>query len=207
MTTFRPVDAHFDHPRRPVEILAVGVDPEAAMLRSVLENFGATVLLHLPGTPKDILAVLDRPDTEPSLLLICGHGDEHGFVVEEMGEGLGFDTSMLAGTDRLPPRAIAGRAHLPGWTVLSTGCLTGNPAMADAFRQGGVAALIGPEDYPEGTAAALFAIHMCYELVVRGRSVEDAWRRAAGYDEHSRMYVLHTPSDTLRLPGPASPSP
>lgn len=199
MTTFKPVDSHFDHPRHPVEIMEVGMDPEATMLRTVLESFGAVVLLHLPGTPEDILDVLDRPGSEPSLLIICGHGDKHGFVVEEMGEGLGIDTSMLVGKDRLPPRAIAERVQLPGWTVLSTGCLTGSAAMADAFRTGEVAALIGPEDYPEGTAASLFAIHICYELIVRKRSVEEAWRRAAGYDEASRMFVLHTPADTLRV--------
>lgn len=182
--------------------MEIGVDPEAPMLRSVLESFGATVLLHLPGTPGDILDVLDRPRSEPSLLIICGHGDEHGFVVEEIGDSLGIDTSMLIGDDRLPPRAIADRVHLPGWIVLSTGCLTGGPAMADAFRKGNVAALIGPEDYPEGTAAALFAIHFCHELIVRKRNVEDAWRRAAGYDAGSGMYVLHTPSRTLRVRGP-----
>jgi hypothetical protein len=179
-----------------------GTDPEAAMLRSVLENFGATVLLHLPDTPGDILDVLDRPGSEPSLLIVCGHGDEEGLVVGEMGEGRGIDTSMLVGKDRLPPQAIAERVHLPGWTVLSTGCLTGNSAMADVFRKGGVAALIGPEDYPEGTATALFAIHLLYELIVRKRSVEDAWRRAASYDEQSRMFVLHTPADTLRVASP-----
>ena len=79
--------------------------------------------------------------------------------------------------------------------------------MADAFRRGDVAALIGPEDYPDGTAAALFAIQFCYELIVRDRGVEDAWRRAAGYDERSRMFVLHPPETTFRLPDPAAPSP
>jgi hypothetical protein len=174
------------------------------MLRAVLESFGATVLLHLPGTPGDILAVLNRPGTEPSLLIVSGHGDEAGFVIEEVGEGLGIDTAMVVGGDRLPPRAIAERVHLPGWTVLSTACLTGGGVMADAFRRGGVAAQIGPEDYPEGTTAALFAIQFCYELIVRERDVEDAWRRAAGYGKQSRMFVLHTLETTLRLPGPAT---
>lgn len=54
MATFQPVDTHFGHPRPPLEI--VEVDPEAAMPRTVLASFGATVLLHVATRPGSLVA-------------------------------------------------------------------------------------------------------------------------------------------------------
>lgn len=197
MTTSEPPGARFFMPRVPVEILSLSPDPEATMLRSVLESFGVAVSLHLPGTPGDILTVLDRPGSAPSLLILSGHGDEDGFVIQPVAEGIGVDLSMLLRPDRLPPSALAGNVHLPGWTVLSTGCVTGSLAMVDAFRNGGVAAYIAPVEYPDAPDAVLFAIHLFHALIVRAASVEDAWRRAAAYGGDSRMFALHTPTRSL----------
>ena len=199
MTTFQPAGTRFFAPRAPVEILSMGSDAEATMLRAVLESLNAVVLMHHPGTPGDILTVLDRPRSEPSLLILSGHGDDDGFIIQEVAEGIGVDLSMLVRPDRLPPQALAGRVHLPGWTVLSTGCVTGSPAMVDVFRNAGVAAYIAPDDYPDGSDAVLFTIHVFHALIVRKASVEDAWRRAASYGGDSRMFQLHTPSLSLRV--------
>lgn len=200
MTTFNPVDAQFFAARRPVEMLMLGADASAIAIRAVLEDFGAVVLMHLPGTPEDILRVLDPPDAEPSLLLIIGHGDERGFIVGEFATGLGFDTSMLVG-DALPAAALAGHVHLPGWTVLSVGCMTGSPEIVAAFLAGGVGAYLAPDDYPDGPAATLFAIQVMYGLLVQHRSIEDAWRQAAAFEPNNAMYALHTPSGMHRLSG------
>lgn len=197
MSTFRPAGTGFFRSQVPVEILSLSPDPEATMLRAVLESLDAVVLLHRPGTPGDILAVLDRPASEPSLLILSGHGDDDGFVIDEVAEGIGIDTSMLVRPDRLPPSVLAGKVHLPGWTVLGTGCVTGSPAMVDVFRKAGVAAYIAPDDYLDASDAILLAIHLFHELIVRKASVEDAWRRAAAYGGDSRMFGLHTPTDSL----------
>lgn len=199
MTTFQPPATRFFHPRMPVEILSLSPDSEATMLRALLESLGAVVLLHHPGTPGDILTVLDRSGTDPSLLILSGHGDDDGFVIEEVAEGIGIDLSMLVRPDRLPPSALAGKVHLPGWTVLSTGCRTGSPAMVDVFRNARAAAYIAAADYPDGSDTILFAIHLFYELIVRKASVEDAWRRAASYGGDSRMFQLHTQTGSLRI--------
>ncbi|MFD0985624.1 hypothetical protein [Methyloligella solikamskensis] len=45
------VDESFFAPRTPVGIVAVGDQGEALVLRAILENLGAVVSLHLPGTP------------------------------------------------------------------------------------------------------------------------------------------------------------
>lgn len=204
MTTFQPPATRFFHPRVPVEILSLSPDSEATMLRAVLESLGAVVLLHHPGTPGDILAVLDRPESDPSLLILSGHGDDEGFVIDEVAEGIGVDLSMLVRSNRLPPSALAGRVHLPGWTVLGTGCRTGAPAMVDVFRNAGVAHYIAPDDYPDASDAVLFAIHLFHDLIVRKASVEDAWRRAAAYGGDSRMFQLQTQTDSLRIGDPGS---
>ncbi len=154
---------------------------------------------RVPGTPGHILAVLDRPDSAPSLLILRGHGDEDGFVIEPVAEGIGVDLSMLVRPDRLPPHALAGTVRLGGWTVVSTGRMTGSPAMVDAFRNGGVAVYIAPDEYPDAPDAVLFAMHLFHALIVRTASVEDAWRRTAAYCGGGRMIMLHTPAQSFRL--------
>jgi hypothetical protein len=41
-----------------VAVIAVGDTGEALLVRSLLEGLGATVVLHLIGTPRDLLRVM-----------------------------------------------------------------------------------------------------------------------------------------------------
>ncbi|MBO0754596.1 MAG: hypothetical protein J2P54_01940 [Bradyrhizobiaceae bacterium] len=45
------IDQSFYFPRTPVSIIDCGDPPEALTIRGLLENMGAVVTMHLPGTP------------------------------------------------------------------------------------------------------------------------------------------------------------
>jgi hypothetical protein len=194
--SFSPVDSRFLFPRTPVGIVDYGDTGEALLVRAILESLGAVTLLHLPGTPEDFLRCLEQGEAAPPYLVLCGHGDETGFVFGEYGEGI--DTSALVGTS-LPPAALTGRVRLPGCVVLSTACLSGREELGRAFLQGRVRAYVAPDDYPLGADVPLFVMHFFHRLLARGAGVEEAWAHAAGYDEPSRMFVCHTPTGVRRL--------
>jgi hypothetical protein len=190
-----PIDTRFLVPRMPVAVVAIGAADEAWLVRAILESLGAVVTLHLPGTPEDVLLVLGQGEPAPPYLVLCGHGDEQGFVLGEFGAEI--DTSALVG-ESLPPAAMAARAHLPNRIVISTACATGTAAFADAVLGGGVAAYIAPDGYPSGASVPLFIHLLFHQLLVRGASLEAAWRRAAGYDDETRAFVLAAKSGTIR---------
>ncbi|SHL83616.1 hypothetical protein SAMN05216268_106364 [Streptomyces yunnanensis] len=57
--------------------------------------------------------------------------------------------------------------------VLSTGCMTGNDAMARSFLDGGCSACVAPRGYPDGTAAFAFAAAFyCQTLALRASPPE-----------------------------------
>jgi hypothetical protein len=39
-----------------------------------------------------------------------------------------------------------------------------------------------------------------HQLIAHKAPIETAWRHAAAYDAAARLFVLHTPETTLRLP-------
>lgn len=130
------VESRFYFPRRPVSVVDIGDAGEALLIRAILENLGAVVTLHLPGTPGDFLLTL-ADSTSPEHIIICGHGRETGFHFGDYGEDI--DVSMLR-AGQLPPEAIARHIDLPGRIVISTACKTGAPGMAAAFLGGGLTA-------------------------------------------------------------------
>jgi len=161
---------------------------EAQLIRALLENLGAVVTLHQPGTPKDFLRVLGQGEAAGSSLVICAHGDANGFVFGEYAPVI--DTSFLK-NGSMPAHAIAGNVHLPGRVVVSTACGTGTAAFAKAFVDGGVRAYIAPSSEPEGSDVALFLHHLFHQLLRRGAPLDAAWAHARGYDEQGAMFVLH----------------
>ena len=201
-----PIDTRFYSPRTPIAIVDYGATSEAHALRVLLELMGAVTLLHQPGTPEDLLLILGQGEAAPPYVVLCGHGDQVGLVLGEYAPSI--DTTALEGTS-MPPPAIAGRIHLPGRTVINTACLAGREEMGRAFLRGGLRAYIAPDDYPEGRDVLLFLLHLFHPLLARGRDwVEEAWERAAAYDEESRMWLLHTPEGARRVRNPpALPSP
>jgi hypothetical protein len=187
MTETMAVDEMFQAPRAPVAVVAIGDSGEALLVRSVLESLGAAVTLHLIGAPEDFLRVLAQGESAPRYLVICGHGDEKGFVFGEYADGI--DISALS-NGSMPPAAIAGRADLPGKIVVSTACYTGTKAFADAFRAGGAAVYVAPDGDPHGADAPLF-VHLLFHRILRkGVSPEEAFREVLQLDDEFRIFTM-----------------
>lgn len=153
----RAIDQSFCVPRTPIAIIDSGDPPEAWAIRALLENMGAVVTMHLPGTPGDFLLTLGQGELAPEFVIICGRGDENGIVFGEYAPGI--DTSCLVdGT--LPARALAEKIELPGRVVLRTACDSGVEYYGRAFLEGGVRACIAPLSSPDGADALLFVHHL-----------------------------------------------
>jgi hypothetical protein len=186
----KTVDQSFYVPRVPVAVIDCGETSEALLLRGLLENMGAVVALHQPGTPADFLLVLGQGRDAPGFIVICGHGDENGLVFGDYAPDI--DTSCLV-QGSMPARALAGKVDLPNRVVLSTACATGSPEFGRAFIAGSVRAYIAPASYPEGAAALLFAHHFFYSILCCGMEPEAACLQARSYDEESGKFTLQGP--------------
>lgn len=186
----RLVDEKFCRPRTPISVVAVGEASEAYLVRSVLESLGATVLLHLIGTPEDFLRVVAQGESAPRYVVICGHGNEKGLVFGEYGEGI--DVSALQ-DGCMPSVAIAERANLPGRILISTACGTGSTGFGEAFVKGGVAAYIAPDGYPDGADAGLF-VHLLFDQILRkGELPASALRQVQRYCPEFGHFTLSSP--------------
>ncbi len=181
------IDEQFHAPRTPIAVVAIGDSGESLLVRSILENLGASVTLHLIGTPEDFLRVLGQGESAPRYVVICGHGDENGFVFGEYTEGI--DVSALT-NGSMPPAAIAARVALPGRIVVSTACYSGTPAFSEAFHAGRVAAYIAPDGDPDGAAAALFVHLLFHRLLHKGVAPNEAFREVLEHDEEFRMFTI-----------------
>lgn len=183
------IDQKFMFPRVPVAVVDIGDTLEALLIRSMLESLGAVVTLHLPGTPEDFLTLIAGGERVHQHLIICGHGDENGFVFGDYIEDI--DTSMLV-EGSLPPSVVAEHARLDGKIVLSTCCETGGKAFADAIvGKGGAALYVAPDGSPEGADAPLFVHCFYHALLARKQTPEAALERARSYDEAAVMFVGH----------------
>lgn len=173
------VDRYFFFPRTAVSIIAIGDTGEALLLRAMLESLGASVRLHLPGTPEDILVCLKQPDNPPPYLIISGHGDENGLVVGEFDPDV---TRMKLRDGSMPAETFIGHIDLPDTFILSTACCAGSQAFAKAFIQGRASAYVASAGYPDGAATPLFVHLLFYELLIRKSPLEDALQRANQLD-------------------------
>lgn len=183
------IDQKFMFARVPVAVVDIGDTLEALLIRAMLESLGAVVTLHLPGTPGDFLTLIGAGERVHQHLVICGHGDDNGFVFGDYIEDI--DTSMLV-EGSLPPSVVAEHVRLSGKIVLSTCCETGGRAYGDAFvEKGGAALYVAPDGSPEGTDAPLFVHCFFHQLLARKQTPEAALERARAYDEAAGMFVGH----------------
>jgi hypothetical protein len=185
------VDETFYHPRTPVSVVAVGEASEALLVRSLLENLGATVALHQIGTPEDFLGVIGQGPAAQYVVL-CGHGDENGFVFGDYADGIGIDISGLR-SGSMPAQVIAERVQLRGKVVVSTACETGRAGFGAAFMRGGVAAYIAPDGAPHGADALLF-VHLFFHQLLRKRATPTfATQYAKSCDPEPGMFQIFGP--------------
>ncbi len=191
-----PVDTRFDDKKVPVSIAHVDRGEHSIMLRHLLEELGAVVLLHGISTPGDFTKVISQVEEAPPFLIVSTHGDENGLVFG--GYIPSIDVSMLV-EGSMPPSYIAQQVKLPGTVVINLGCGGGQQSMAQAFLAGGARGYIGTDPNPPTSNHALFVAHFFLSIIRRKRSVEASWRVAAGYDEHSRSYLYYDANGRQRV--------
>lgn len=121
----------------------VGNEPEA--LRQSLECFGYTVLTIYVGRPNDFVGILKgRLPLEPDYIIIDSHGDESGFIMEELSEEI-YAPDEPRGS--FSPEDIRRNLELSEKVIISLGCMTGTEKMSEAFAVGNT--YIAPSDYIE----------------------------------------------------------
>lgn len=172
--------------------LVCGPDCEmdTSAIRTALEYFGARVFMYWIGRPSDLMDVLTGEDLYPDmdLIILNFHGDEGQFVMPELDETVYEDNEPQ---DDFGPREIARFAKLDGKVVLGNGCTLGDPLLAQAFLDSGCSIYIGPDDYPDGNAALMFALRFCYEIIQNKRSVKEAFSIAKETDKETSMYQMY----------------
>lgn len=171
------------------EVDLVDIDDSSSRpIRDALEEFGIRVHYHPIGQPRHIVAALGstRP-VAPFVILGC-HGDEGRILLPELGEPV---ASAQPFNGLMGPDEVRRHLRLAGSFVVSLGCETGSPELAEAFLDAGAAGYFAPQEAPDGHAAFLVAVLFFYGLT-GGKTVAEAAQRARGYDGATSMWRLWT---------------
>ncbi|MBP1903774.1 hypothetical protein J2Z32_000386 [Paenibacillus turicensis] len=165
-------------------------DLEVQAIRSTLEYLGARVFVYWVGRPLDFISVLSGDDLYPDtdFILLCFHGVDGQFVMPELAEEI-YETDEPRGDFGVDQ--VVRYANLEGKVVLANGCTLGLPETAKAFLQAGCKTYIGPDDYPDGNMALMFALRLFYELIQNKKSVQQAFHLTQAMDEEMKMYRLY----------------
>ncbi|MBF6174437.1 hypothetical protein [Nocardia blacklockiae] len=179
-----------------VDLLDIG-DSSARVLRSALEELGIRVNYLPIGQPRHVIAALggDHP-IAPYVIVSC-HGDSGSIILPELG-GTVADAQPFV--DRMGPEQVERYLRIPGSVVISTGCETGEPALAQAFLRAGAGSYFAPTDAPDGYAAFVAVLLMFYELT-EGRELLDAAERVRTYNDNLSMWRLWHRSPDVRQSG------
>ncbi|KMZ44376.1 MULTISPECIES: hypothetical protein [Bacillales] len=172
--------------------LVVGPDTDldSQAIRNTLEYFGARVFTYWIGRPSDLIDVLNGSDLYPNtdMIILNFHGDEGSLLMPELGEDVYEEGEPK---DNFGPDEVSRFAKLDGKIVLGNGCSLGDAKLAKAFLDSGCHTYIGPDDYPDGSSALMFALRFFYEVIQNKKSVEEAFRIAKATDEETEMYQLY----------------
>ena len=161
-----------------VALIVISDTSEAQLLRLALESVGAMVQLHLVGRPSDFFAAFEFFGQSPDVAIICGHGDDEGFIFPGMAPGV--DTIVLP-ADRLTPDIAKSHLRAAPPVIISTACGTGLKGFAAAFVNAGAQSYIAPEGYPDGSAVPVLLHLAAYRVVSAGSSWEAAIKAANNY--------------------------
>ena len=165
------------------EMDLIGLDADGPAVRSLLEQFGLRVNLFPIGQAHHLVTALSEGRGAEFVVLDC-HGVDGAVVLPELSPELEREQpfrGVLTGDD------LRGFARFDGATVISTGCGTGTPELADAVLACGAAGYVAPAGYPEGHAS-FFALSYLFYAVAEGRSVAAAVERLAGHDTELAMW-------------------
>ncbi|MEU6040688.1 hypothetical protein ABZ801_35345 [Actinomadura sp. NPDC047616] len=171
-----------------IDVVAIGhTGGEPHALRGLLAEYGADVRLLPIGAPQHLADVLGGRQSRAEHLVLCCHGDERGILLDELAPEIARSQPF---NDVLTPENAAELTRLSGTLVVSTGCMTGTEAFAEAFMRGGCSAYIAPEDYLEGTAAIAFVSVFYYHLLQLKTPLPDAVRLAANLGGDTTLFRL-----------------
>jgi|GEM_PF-5945588 len=157
-------------------IVALEPSPEPQLLRLQLEHLGAQVRLVDLGRPSELFSSLDFYGQPADLAILCGHGDEAGFILPELAEGV---DPLVLPNRRLTPQILAENLVSAPPTVISTACDTGHKAFAEAFFGVGTRSYIAPVGYPDGGVVPILLGVAFYRVVYAGASWPAAFRAAS----------------------------
>jgi hypothetical protein len=162
---------------------------EAVALRGALELFGVRVRRFPVGQARHLVRALGGEASAPYVVLAC-HGAAGRVLLPELADEIERFQPLhgSVGPDEL--RRLARLSS--GAVVISTGCETGTPELADAYFQGGASAYVAPTGAPFGYASAFAPLLLFYELTER-RSLERAVERLRDHDRELSMWRLFRP--------------
>lgn len=176
-----------------LELINIADDLAALAVRGVLEYWGVRVALHHVATASQLVRLLDGTTTiAPWVLLMC-HGDDQGLALPPLAPQIAATQPFGAS---ISAHDFARFLRLPQRIVINTGCSLGAPPFADAFLRAGCHAYIGPDGDPDGNAALLYTMHLCYALFSRETPLSIAHAHAAAHDADTSMFTLYTRADT-----------
>ncbi|MFI5782209.1 hypothetical protein [Nocardia sp. NPDC051570] len=168
-----------------VDLLDIG-DGSSHSMRGALEEFGVRVNYHPIGQARHVLAALGGVRTVAPYVIVNCHGDDGRILLPVLGRAIAAEQPFI---DRMGPKRVRKHLRLSGNTVISTGCETGKPALAQAFLDAGATAYFAPTADPDGHTAFLAVSLLFYELT-GGRPLREAAHRVRTYDDDLAMWKL-----------------
>ncbi|WP_404400184.1 hypothetical protein [Pelagibacterium halotolerans] len=168
-------------------IIAIEPNEEALLLRAHFEHLGLDVRMWRLGKPSDLFRALDNKINSVDLALLCGHGDERGFIFPELAPDI--DWVKLA-NNRLTAQDLDRAVESVPPTIISTACGTGTSAIANAFAKAGAERFIAPDGYPNGADIPLGITALVHGVVRAQLSWKQAIARAnslVGADSQFRL--------------------
>lgn len=176
-------------PSSQVTIINIADALEAVALRAALEWWNVEVTLRHVGAADHLVALLDGSTPLSPLVSLMCHGDERGILLPELSPDL-EQTQPFTGA--VGPAELRQFLRLPNCAVVNTGCITGTRELAAAFLDGGASIYIGPDDYPDADGSLFYCLALGYGHLVRGYSIAEAHRRAAGHDAETAQFLYFT---------------
>lgn len=166
-----------------VIIAAISESLEAHALRESLEQFGAQVNLISVGRPQHFIDLIQNPQDQ--YLIVSCHGDDRGMLFPELHQDLAGKESFGA---ICSAQEITRYAQFDQQTIISTGCMTGSDALAEAYLASGAAVYVAPRGSPEAHSAFFFTTQLFYGLLIRELALPEAMSWCRKTDEECARF-------------------
>ncbi len=175
-----------------VDLINIDDDWQTFALRSVLECYGITTVLHPIATAAQLVALLDGSAALSQHIVFMCHGCEEGIALPELAPEI---EAAQPYRKFLTAENLQEFLHLPDKVVLNTGCTSGSAEFGDALLKAGCRSYIAPAGYPDGDAALFFALHFFYEYHCCQRTIGEAHNLARGHNAETGLFTLYAPTN------------